>query len=525
MSELRERSYINIVAVAAVVAAFTFLYATVLAKLGRDWWSDENYSHGLLVPVVIAIMIWREWGRLKAAVTSGRVFVGGSVIFVAMIMLLAGVVGAELFTQRVSMALILVGGIIYFFGTKIINSLAVPFVLLLLAIPIPQIVFNRIALPLQTLASQIAVWGIRIFDVPTVRKGNVIDILPNGGIQSISLEVVEACSGIRSLMTLVTLALILAYFTRRGDGRFGSFSGSDLTRAIVLMLAAVPIAVLTNAARVTATGVFTYYYGKQATEGTWHDLSGWLVYVVALLLLFCANLLLKKVLKGASGPTRIFDPRTISIDLKRVSLIVAFLCLGGIAVNYFATRSEIEVPRSSLTTLSSNLGDWKQRGSEIKFSEDVENILRTSDYTMREYTDATGRISNIYVGYYATQRTGATYHSPQNCLPGAGWVLRDPQTVEITTTGGRTFKANLYTIENGLYREVMIYWYQGRGHFESSEYRDKINTVIDSVARRRTDGALVRVMTSVGSDETASLTAAKDLAARLADQLPAYVPE
>ena len=144
---------------------------------------------------------------------------------------------------------------------------------------------------------------------------------------------------------------------------------------------------------------------------------------------------------------------------------------------------------------------------------------------MREYTAADGRIANIYVGYYATQRAGATYHSPQNCLPGAGWQLKEPQYITVTTADGRTFTANRYIIENGVYKEVMIYWYQGRGHIEASEYRDKINTVLDSVTRRRTDGAMVRVMTSVGDDEAASLAAASDLAASLAEQLPPYVPE
>jgi exosortase len=240
---------------AAVVAAAAFLYASVLIKLGSDWWTDENYSHGLLVPFVIALIVWREWDALKKADSGPSAWLGGIVIAVAMFLLLAGTLGAELFTQRVSLALMLAGIVIYFFGVKILRLLAVPFALLLLAIPIPQIIFNKIALPLQTYASQMAVWGIRIFEVPTVRNGNVIDILPRGSTQTISLEVVEACSGIRSLMTLVTLALILGYFTRRDeDGKFGNFSRSDLLRAIVLMLSAVPIAVLTNAARV-ARGV------------------------------------------------------------------------------------------------------------------------------------------------------------------------------------------------------------------------------------------------------------------------------
>ena len=529
------RSKNNFIVNAAVVAvAVGFLYATVLAKLGHDWWSDENYSHGLLVPFVIAIIIWREWDALKRSAARSSVWVGGAHVFIALLLLMAGTLGAELFTQRMSLVLMLAGITIYFFGAKILQLLAVPFALLLLAIPIPQIIFNRIAFPLQIWASQMAVWGIRVFEVPTARMGNVIDILPRGSTQTISLEVVEACSGIRSLMTLVTLALILGYFTRRDDGgRFVNFSTADLSRTIILMISAIPIAVLTNAARVTATGILTYYYGKQATDSTWHGLSGWLVYLVALALLIGVNLLLRKFLRkdaGTESETRtsefrvIRDPQSAIRNLQ-VWPLVAVLVFSGIAINWFAGRGEPDVPRQMLAQLPLTLGDWRQRGSEIRFDEAVESVLRTTDYTMREYTLPDGRIANLYVGYYASQRTGATYHSPQNCLPGAGWVMNDPQYIDIPTSGGRSFRANRYVIENGIYKEVMIYWYQGRGHTEASEYRDKLNTIWDSVTRRRTDGAIVRVMTDVGSDEAADIKAAVDLSARLADLLPPYVPE
>ncbi|MFM9905932.1 MAG: exosortase C-terminal domain/associated protein EpsI [Pyrinomonadaceae bacterium] len=521
---------------AFITGAFAFLYASVLAKLGVDWWSDENYSHGLLVPFVIALICWCEWGGLKKAIDRPAIWLGGGGVLLAILILFAGTLGAELFTQRISMVLMLAGIVVYFFGTKILQLLAVPFALLLLAIPIPQIVFNRIAMPLQTYASQMAVWGIRLFEVPTVRKGNVIDILPKGSTQVLSLEVVEACSGIRSLMTLVTLALILAYFTRRDEGgRYANFSGRDLWRAIILMLSAVPIAVLTNAGRVTATGVMTYYYGKQATESTVHDVSGWLVYVVALALLIGVNLILRKIFHRRDAETQsvitasdsdtVLENSKFEIRNSKLVPLVFVLFLSGVFINFFAARGELEIERKQLVDLPTKLGDWRQKGNDIKFDQSVESVLRTTDYTMREYTAADGRIANIYVGYYASQRAGATYHSPQNCLPGAGWVLKDPEYIDITTSDGHTFKANRYIIENGIYREVMIYWYQGRGHIEASEYRDKINTVWDSVTRRRTDGSIVRVMTSVGSDEAASLAAASDLSARLAEQLPPFVPE
>ncbi len=277
-----------------VAAAVCFLYANVLAKLARDWWTDDNYSHGLLVPFVIGYIVWLEFDRLKKAIAKPQFLLGGAGVLFALLMLLGGTLGAELFTQRVSLVLMLAGITVYFWGAKILKSLAVAFILLVLAIPIPQIIFNKIAFPLQIYASRMAIWGIRLLEVASVRKGNVIEILPQGSTQVIALEVVEACSGIRSLMTLMTLALVLAYFTRTkrkvaSDGWFDFLKNKDFWRAVILMLAAIPIAVLTNAARVTATGALTYYYGKKALESVWHDLSGWLVYVVALVLLILVN--------------------------------------------------------------------------------------------------------------------------------------------------------------------------------------------------------------------------------------------
>ena len=209
----------------------------------------------------------------------------------------------------------------------------------------------------------------------------------------------------------------------------------------------------------------------------------------------------------------------------RFFLLLVILLFGGIFINWFEQRGEAVTERKPLAEIPVQLGEWRQKGSEIRFGEQTESVLRVSDYTMREYISSDNRLANVYVGYYASQRAGATYHSPQNCLPGAGWVMRQPEYVEIRTPSGKTFQANRYIIENGIYKEVLIYWYQGRGRFEASEYLDKLNTIRDSVFRRRSDGAMVRVMTSVGGDEEAATKAAIDLSAQTAERLSAFIPE
>lgn len=207
-------------------------------------------------------------------------------------------------------------------------------------------------------------------------------------------------------------------------------------------------------------------------------------------------------------------------------LLLAVLIAGGVFINWFERRGEAVVERRPLAGIPQKLGEWRQKGDEMRFDEQTESVLRATEYTQRWYTlPEDGRLANIYVGYYASQRSGVTYHSPQNCLPGAGWVMLEPERIEIRTPKGKIFTANRFIIENGIYKEVLIYWYEGRGRNEASEYKDKIYTIWDSLWRRRSDGAMVRVMTSVGDDEPAATRSALDLAAQLADRLPEFIPE
>ena len=200
-----------------IIAAICFTYATVLVKLSRDWWTDENYSHGLLIPFIIGYILWSERDKLAPASTRPSFLWGGIAVAIALFALWAGVAGAELYTQRMSLILLLAGTVVYFWGGQLLRFLAVPLTLLFLAIPIPAIIFNKIAFPLQLFASRCAVWSMSVLGIPVLRQGNVIELKPLNSFGTKKLEVVEACSGIRSLMTLVTLAVVFAYFTYPND--------------------------------------------------------------------------------------------------------------------------------------------------------------------------------------------------------------------------------------------------------------------------------------------------------------------
>lgn len=292
----------------AIVFAILFTYAAVLVKLSRDWWADENYSHGLLVPFIIGYILWSQRDKFAAEPARPSVLLGGLAVAFSLFALWTGVAGAELYTQRMSLVLLIAGTVVYFGGLRFLKLILVPLGLLILAIPIPAIIFNKIAFPLQLFASRCAVWSMSMLGIPVLRQGNIIELKPLNSFDTKKLEVVEACSGIRSLMTLMTLAVVFAYFTypRSNDsggphGKFGWLRSYGFWRSVIIVLSAVPIAILTNASRVSGTGILSHYYGTGVADGFFHSFSGWAIYVVAFLLLFLVGWIVDRFRPRTTG--------------------------------------------------------------------------------------------------------------------------------------------------------------------------------------------------------------------------------
>lgn len=208
----------------------------------------------------------------------------------------------------------------------------------------------------------------------------------------------------------------------------------------------------------------------------------------------------------------------------RFGILLAAIVTVGVLVNAWAYLGEAHVDRKQLNGFPEQIGEWRRSKPDQIIDDETMKVLRASDYLLRDYRRSDGVNANFYVGYYASQREGASYHSPLNCLPGAGWTLSNPDKVTISLPDGSSFSANKYVIENGEYKSLMIYWYQGRGRAIASEYWGKVYTVIDSVRLRRSDGAMVRVTVPLGNSEAPALEAATDLAAKGAAALAEFVP-
>lgn len=253
---------------AVLLLLIAWLYGSILARLFLQWINDPNFSHGIFVPIFAAYVLWQNRSTLKQ-IEPAPSWTGVPILLCALVILMLGVLGAELFFSRVSLLVLLAGLIILLLGWRSFRAALFPWAFLILMIPIPAIIFQRITFPLQMLASRIASLVLPLVGVPVLREGNVI-VLP-----AMPLEVAEACSGIRSLLSLVTLAIIYGYLM---DNR-------QWVR-VVLVLSAIPIAVAANSLRILGTGLLVQYWDPEKGEGFFHTFSGWLIFVVSLIMLF-----------------------------------------------------------------------------------------------------------------------------------------------------------------------------------------------------------------------------------------------
>jgi exosortase len=258
-----------------LAALLSWLYFPTLEHLVQQWWHDPNFSHGFFVPLFAAFVVWHDRNRLRAVQLCPS-WSGVGVLLIGLCALIVGQMGAEIFLARISLLIVLAGLIILFLGWSFFRAVLFPWAVLALMIPIPEIVFSQITFPLQLLASKVASTLLPWLGVPVLREGNVI-VLP-----AMALEVADACSGIRSLMSLATLAIIYGYLMER-----------SIRVRVFLALAAIPIAVAANSFRIVGTGLLVQYWDPDKAEGFFHEFQGWLIFVASLVMLYLLHRLIR----------------------------------------------------------------------------------------------------------------------------------------------------------------------------------------------------------------------------------------
>jgi exosortase len=270
------RNRIRYILLAAGFIFLLALYLPVLTRLVTQWLSDSNYRHGIVIPFISALILWRKRSELARAVPGGGDMTGFLCISAAVVLLIGGTAASELFTTRISLPLFLIGASLFLMGRSFTAQAAFPLLFLFMMIPLPYIIYYKISFPLQIMSARLSAAVLGALQVSVIRKGNII-LLPN-----YALEVIAACSGLRSMMTMLTLALVLAFFL-----------DVSKTRKAILVACAVPAAIGANTVRLTVTAIGAYAVSPEFADGALHQISGLIVFLAGFVLLVIVAGLLK----------------------------------------------------------------------------------------------------------------------------------------------------------------------------------------------------------------------------------------
>ena len=507
-----------------LIAAVGLVYAPTLWHLAKTWWTSEDYSFGLFIPFIILFFLWRTCDDLRRLPVSPTRF-GLLVILTSQMIYLVGYLGAEFFLQGFSFVLLLAGLILAIRGWPTFQKTSFLLLLLFLSIPLPTLILSAAAFPLQLVASSWAEFILRLLGVPVLRDGNVLQL------DTMTLNVTEACSGIRSLASLVTAGVVVAYFLP-----------SRWWLRTIFVLSTIPVAMAANAFRVAGTGLLGEFVGERWATGFYHLFTGWIVFVVAFCLLCGEWAIFQRLsrrypsIAGIEAHDHRRPPDAFGLDVSSVSpyrggtlsrriVIPSAILLLSFGLRIWLGATPVTPARQSLADFPTKLGDWTMLRSDV-IDPGTLGILKPDDYLQRLYGNSHGKYASIFIAYYRSQQAGETMHSPKHCLPGSGWQpVENDQVLVGTDPGGRPIRVNRYVVEKGEERDVVLYWYQEHGRIIASEYWGKLYMIWDTIRSGRRDGAIVRVIVPMyGKEETSALNAALDMVRTSTPYLPRFLP-
>lgn len=471
------------------------LYKHGLNRMVSYWFTREEYSHGVLIPFITAFLIWQKKNVL-ARLSFGGSWVGVAITLAGAVIISIGNISAITIIMQYGFIITLAGLVFAYMGWRGFKEIWMPLFLLFFMIPFPDLIIQGISESLELISSSFGVWIIRLFGIPVYLEGNVIDL----GV--FKLQVVEACSGLRYLLPLMTLGFICAYIFK-----------AALWKRITVFLSSIPITILLNSFRIGMIGVLVEYWGSTMAQGFLHAFEGWAVFMVCTGILVLEMWGLARLGKERRPLRQVFgldfpepNPRDARLrfrPLGRAYWTAAFV-VAVLVIAFFilpAKRDEIKIPRKEFSDFPMVLGDWN--GKAEPMDQIYLDTLKLDDYLLANYVNNRQQGVNLYFAYYGSQSKGASIHSPRTCVPGGGWEIKSlsQRVVDGVRTVSQPLQVNRAEIELGGDKQLVYYWFQMHGRAIDNEYLLKWFVFWDALTRNRTDAALVRVTTPLKPGE------------------------
>ena len=509
-----------IILVMAVALVSLWPFWDGLERLWSAWVDTPEYSHGLLIPPIAAFLVWQQKDRLERLPFGGSWW-GVLIVLTGAAVLALGQLGTVFTLVQYAYVITLFGLALALLGWRAFRLVAIPLLIVMFMIPLPQFVLANLSTKLQLLSSQIGVSLIRLFGISVFLEGNVIDL---GGYK---LQVADACSGLRYLFPLMTMGFLMAYF----------YKGA-LWKRILLFLSSIPITVLMNSFRIGIIGITVDRWGTVMAEGFLHEFQGWMVFMVSIVLMVGEIMVLNRISPERAPWRALFGidfPAPTPVGLPERSrrlpppfIAACILMAAIITLSVVMPRPQEIIPqRTAFAEFPRQLGPWSGHPQSLEGI--YSDALQLDDYLLSDYAGPDGTVLNLYIAWYNSQRKGEAVHSPRSCLPGGGWQLTEFGQRELpgVMIDGRTLRVNRAVTELGNARELVYYWFQQRGRVIDNEFAVKWFLFWDALTRHRTDGALVRLIVPLAptTDIGTADRQLAEFASRLAPGLTRYIPE
>ena len=478
-------------------------YSTFIWLVMKDW-AREDFGHCYFMPFVVAYLIWDRKAAFLSCPTKPS-WVGFFPLCLGIAMFWLGDLGGEYLLLYLSCWMVVIGVLWVHIGWKKLKTIAFALFMSLTMFPLPHFIYNKISVKLQLLSSKIGVSLMQFYGMSVHREGNIIDL------GFTKLQVVEACSGLRSLMSLVVLGLLMAYFFR-----------SNLWKRALFLIFVIPVAIGANSIRLALTGIVYEAWGREAAEGFFHGFSGWVIFCFALGVLLAVMWMLKKMgnaditEKKGRNPENVYTIKQSEFDaathqrsdgspignfLQRHTIATFALLIVTLVISHgIEFRERIPIIRP-LDAFPLKMEKWT--GIRHTMDQYYIDALDLSDYVIVDYYNKTGKKINLYVAYYESQSKGKFIHTPATCLPGSGWSFRQTGRIEIETQllNGVSIQVNRAYMEKMNQAQLSYYWFLQRGRILNNAYQLKWYAFWDALTKQRTDGALVRLIAPIsGSD-------------------------
>lgn len=509
----------NIISYSIILGTFVSFYILYAGTILELWaaWGLEEYSHA---PVVVLIAI--VWGirilqdKLLPLKPS---WVGATIVTLGLFLDLTGSLFSNYWISQISLVVSLLGIIAAYFGLEILRKLAAPLFFLCFAVPLPATVMPALTAKLQLWSSSLGVLGLELLGIPVLQEGNVIDL----GFHK--LQVAEACSGLRYLFPLTSIGFLFAFLYFR-----------TWWKRVIFFISTLPIGILVNGFRLTATGLAASWFGISTIQGTLHEIEGFIVFGLCLIAIYYIKYLIDRL----TGSNEDIEMGTVFCSFKKplwhgnfftllplTVSVFTILSLG--AIGLYTLNKRVDTMHSSRQEFSSfplRFEDWKGIPKSLSGAE--LNSLRLTDYLLLDFSrDSTTIPINFYIAYYAAQRQGISVHSPEICLVGSGWEVLSRSQLEISL-GSSTVKPLSVTrelIQRGDVKVIVYYWLREGSEDVTGNWLAKLILMKNAVNEGRTDASLIRlsarILTDNGEQKTES--AMQDLLRKIYPILPIYL--